>query len=416
MNKKKIILTGILSATFSIGLGFTLAPNAICGVAEAHFMSSAEEHSIGQSAVQKVEAEYETSFDDDLAYIQRRIVESNPEYLNVNDGVHKRWLSPMKMYHSDSPNAFMLPGGYGYMADSMVNFMNTYQNDGYINNNRTRYLNGANIYNTSAVAFVMGHEFGHWAGKDHLEGYDKQFGLNFLVGIFGGQAGSIGGAMAQSFGVNLVDTLIDRQMSFNQEKGADEWGLKFLENVPEYSTGGALMKFDRFLRLEEIRYPDGKRPKNFRNPHPETQKRFDRTMDYIRKSSNNRVDVIGSELYVDGTKIPVYGREDIVQRERVFYIAGQIAAAIKHDMFHERNVHFVPVPDSPVASDRNKENEGYLFVVNDAQTETKIIDKFRYDQRKSFEENMSTTMYANGDMETFGSIINAMNAYDSKKK
>ena len=302
------------------------------------------------------------------------------------------------------------------MADSMVNFMNTYQNDGYINNNRTRYLNGANIYNTSAVAFVMGHEFGHWAGKDHLEGYDKQFGLNFLVGIFGGQVGSIGGAMAQSFGVNLVDTLIDRQMSFNQEKGADEWGLKFLENVPEYSTGGALMKFDRFLRLEEIRYPDGKRPKNFRNPHPETQKRFDRTMDYIRKSSNNRVDVIGSELYVDGTKIPVYGREDIVQRERVFYIAGQIAAAIKHDMFHERNVHFVPVSDSPVASDRNKENEGYLFVVNDAQTETKIIDKFRYDQRKSFEENMSTTMYANGDMETFGSIINAMNAYDSKKK
>lgn len=90
----------------------------------------------------------------------------------------------MKLYHSDHPNAFMLPGWYSYMADSMVNFMNTYQNNGYTNSNNLRPLNRSNIYNTSSVAFVMGHEFGHWAGKDHLEGYDKQFGLNLLVGIF----------------------------------------------------------------------------------------------------------------------------------------------------------------------------------------------------------------------------------------
>ena len=76
---------------------------------------------------------------------------------------------------------------------------------------------------------------------------------------------------ARQIGINLVDTLWERKMSRSQEMGADEWGLQLLENVPEYSTGGALIKFNRFLRLEEIRYPDGKHPKNFRNPHPGTQ-------------------------------------------------------------------------------------------------------------------------------------------------
>ena len=50
MNKKKIILTGILSTTLSIGLGVTPIPTASLSVAEAHFMSSAEEHSIGRAA------------------------------------------------------------------------------------------------------------------------------------------------------------------------------------------------------------------------------------------------------------------------------------------------------------------------------------------------------------------------------
>lgn len=412
MNKKKIILTGILSATFSIGLGFTPVPNATFSTVEAHFMSSAEEHSIGQSAVQKVESEYDVAYDDDISLIQRRLVESNPTYLNMSDGVHKRWLAPMKLYHSDQPNAFMLPGGYGYMSDSMVNFMNTYQDDGYVNYSRMRRMNGINIYNTSAVAFVMGHEFGHWAGKDHLESYDKQFGVNLLVGLFGGQAGSVSGAMAQSFGVNLVDTLIDRQMSFNQEKGADEWGLKFLENVPEYSTGGALIKFNRFLRLEEIRYPDGKRPKNFRNPHPETQKRFDRVVDYIKKSSNGRVVIAGNRVYLDGKELVVNEKENIVGMERGFYIAGQIAAAIKKDIFHIENVRIVPVNESPYARDEDVSNLSYLSVTNNDGTEYKIIDVIAYNPDWSHEDNLKKLFDGKSDIALSDSILHAMVSYD----
>lgn len=409
---KKVVFAGMLGGMLCFSNGLTVMNSS---VVEAHFMTSAEERSIGQNAVTQVEQKYDTSVDDDLIEIQRRLILCNPAYLNWNDGAHKRWLAPMKMYHSDSPNAFMLPGGYSYMADSMVNFMNTVQNDGYINKHYLRPMNKSNIYNTSAVAFVMGHEFGHWAGKDHLESYDKQFGLNMLLSFFGGNAGSVGGMIAQTAGVNIVDTLVDRQMSFNQEKGADEWGLKFLENVPEYSIGGALMKFDRFLRLEEIRFPDGKRPKNFRNPHPQTMKRYQRVIKYIENSSNGRVKIDNGDLYVDNQLIPLDGRADVVSKERVFYVAGQIATAIKKDMFHPRNLKFVSVPKSIDARDPARVDEMYFIAENDAGTDYKIIDKVRYNESLSFEDNMEVVTSSESDMAAMGTIINVAEAFDGVK-
>lgn len=270
MNTKKKCMLAV-GLAFGMSLCAAVQPAPFVSSAAAHFMTSAEEHEIGRAAVERFEEKNDVAMDDDLITIQQRLIASNPEHLNWKDGVHKRWLEPMKMYHSDQPNAFMLPGGYGYMADSMVNFMGTYQNDGYLNKNRMRPLNKTNIYNTSAVAFVMAHEFGHWAGKDHLESYDKQYGLNIVSNILGALGGSVSAMTARQIGINLVDTFWERKMSLSQEMGADEWGLQLLENVPEYLTGGALIKFNRFLRLEEIRYPDGKHPKNFRNPHPGTQ-------------------------------------------------------------------------------------------------------------------------------------------------
>ena len=406
---KKVVFAGMLGGMLCFSNGLTVMNS---NVVEAHFMTSSEERSIGENAVTQVEQKYDTSVDDDLIEIQRRLILCNPAYLNWNDGAHKRWLAPMKMYHSDSPNAFMLPGGYSYMADSMVNFMNTVQNDGYINKHYLRPMNKSNIYNTSAVAFVMGHEFGHWAGKDHLESYDKQFGLNMLLSFFGGNAGSVGGMIAQTAGVNIVDTLVDRQMSFNQEKGADEWGLKFLENVPEYSIGGALMKFDRFLRLEEIRFPDGKRPKNFRNPHPQTMKRYQRVIKYIENSSNGRVKIDNGDLYVDNQLIPLDGRADVVSKERVFYVAGQIATAIKKDMFHPRNLKFVSVPKSIDARDPARVDEMYFIAENDAGTDYKIIDKVR---SLSFEDNMEVVTSSESDMAAMGTIINVAEAFDGVK-
>jgi hypothetical protein len=414
----KMMKRGMTAMYRMLGISLLAAaayPGAFGGAAEAHVVSSWEEHEIGQAAAERVEEKYEVVSDDDLLEIQRRLVVCNPGTLNRRDGMHKRWLEPIKMYHSDSPNAFMLPGGYSYMADSMVNFINTVQNDGYINKHYLRPMNKSNIYNTSAVAFVMGHEFGHWAGKDHLESYDKQFGLNLIASFLGMGGSSMSAATAQSIGINLVDTLWERKMSLSQEYGADEWGLKFLENVPEYSTGGALMKFDRFLRLEEIRFPDGKRPKNFRNPHPQTMKRYQRTMKYIANSSNGRVKIDNGDLYVDNQLIPLDGRADVVSKERVFYVAGQIAAAIKKDMFHPRNLTFVSVPKSIDARDPARVDEMYFIAVNDAGTDYKIIDKVRYNESLSFEDNMEVVTSSKEDMGAMGVIFQVAEAYDAQK-
>ena len=400
---------------FSMGLmfGLLLAAAQPFSPAQAHFMTSAEEREIGAAAAERTEEKYDVAWDDDIVEIQKRLIECNPTQLNWNDGRHTRWLAPMKLYHSDHPNAFMLPGGYSYMADSMVNFMNTYQNNGYTNSNNLRPLNRSNIYNTSSVAFVMGHEFGHWAGKDHLEGYDKQFGLNLLVGIFGGQAGSVGGALAQSAGVNLVDTLIDRQMSFNQEKGADEWGLKFLETVPEYSTAGALTKFYRFMKLEEIRYPDGKRPKNFRNPHPETQKRFDRVADYIKKSSNGRVGVNSyGNVFLDRVHLDIPSRMDVADVERSFYIAGQIATAIKKDIFHRENISVVAPSESRYGYDPNTPRMSYVVFSSKDGSEVKILDLIAYDKTRSYEENLNSSIYGKAEIKMMDQIIGLMEEYD----
>ena len=407
--KKYMLAVGL---AFGMSLCAAVQPAPFVSSAAAHFMTSAEEHEIGRAAVERFEEKNDVAMDDDLITIQQRLIASNPEYLNWNDGLHKRWLAPMKMYHSDQPNAFMLPGGYGYMADSMVNFMDTYQDDGYVSYYRMRPLNGIHIYNTSAVAFVMAHEFGHWAGKDHLESYDKQYGLNIISNILGALGGSASAMTARQIGINLVDTLWERKMSLSQEMGADEWGLQLLENVPEYSTGGALIKFNRFLRLEEIRYPDGKHPKNFRNPHPGTEKRFDRAAEYIKKSSNGRVFVAGGRVYLDGKELIVNGKENIVGMERGFYIAGQIAAAIKKDIFHVENVRIVPVNKSPYARDENVNNLSYFAVSNRSGTEFKIIDIIAYNPEMSYEDNIRMLFDGKYDAAMAEAICQAMAEYD----
>ncbi len=98
---------------FSMGLmfGLLLALAQPFSPAQAHFMTSAEEHEIGAAAAERTEEKYDVAWDDDIVEIQKRLIECNSTQLNWNDGRHTRWLAPMKLYHSDHPNAFMLPVG-----------------------------------------------------------------------------------------------------------------------------------------------------------------------------------------------------------------------------------------------------------------------------------------------------------------
>lgn len=216
--------------------------------------------------------------------------------------------------------------------------------------------------------------------------------------------------------MNLVDTLVDRQMSFNQEKGADVWGVQFIENVPEYSIGGALMKFDRYMKLEQIDHPDGKLPVDFRNPHSKTPKRFERVMDYVKKSSEGRVEIKEGELYLDGTHIPVVRTGEVEQLERVYYIAGQLATAIKKGIFHRENISYIPVASHPSAGDPASKDS--YIVVRDRNTGAeKILDKLRFDTRSAAMEDYAASedaADAHADYEEAKAIADAAAAYDEK--
>ena len=413
--KQTLVIAGVVALAPTLAAPQAGFPVPFVSTAEAHILSSDAERDIGMEAVQEFESKYETYVDEDLLTIQNRLVVCNPDKLNMEDGAHTRWLYPMKAVKDNVPNAVMFPAGHAYYNDGMVKFLNTRMNDGFLDHGDLRPMNGANIYNTSAVAFVMGHEFGHWAGEDFLESYDKQFGVSTLLGIFGGGATSAIGVAAQNLGVNLVDTLVDRQMSFNQEKGADVWGVQFIENVPEYSIGGALMKFDRYMKLEQIDHPDGKLPVDFRNPHSKTPKRFERVMDYVKKSSEGRVEIKEGELYLDGTHIPVVRTGEVEQLERVYYIAGQLATAIKKGIFHRVNISYIPVASHPSAGDPASKDS--YIVVRDRNTGAeKILDKLRFDTRSAAMEDYAASedADAHADYEEAKAIADAAAAYDEK--
>ena len=130
---------------------------------------------------------------------------------------------------SDEPNALALPGGVILVTEALVD--------------------GAESENE--IAFVLGHEIGHFKNRDHLRhlGRGVVFGL-ILVAVSGQDAGLLGS--------NVID-LTSRSFNRTQESEADTFGLglvykeyghvaeswRFFERAAEQS--GTLDSFANFL-------------------------------------------------------------------------------------------------------------------------------------------------------------------------
>ena len=57
----------------------------------------------------------------------------------------------------------------------------------------------------------------------------------------------------------------------------------------------------------------------------------------------------------------------------------------------------------------------YFIAVNDAGTDYKIIDKVRYNESLSFEDNMEVVTSSKEDMGAMGVIFQVAEAYDAQK-
>ncbi len=118
------------------------------------------------------------------------------------------------LMENESPNAFAFPGGTIGVTTGLLEALDA----------------------DMETAFVIGHEMGHFAHRDHLKGVGRALGSGVLLAIlFGGGMENIGQAL---------DLAVQRTYSQSREMAADRYGLRLVHDVYG-KTGGV----DRLFRL-----------------------------------------------------------------------------------------------------------------------------------------------------------------------
>ena len=151
--------------------------------------------------------------DDDRLLESRALLERLSGHLD-----NSRYQYRLEITASELPNAMAFPGGLIVVT--------------------TALLDSAESENE--LAFVLGHELGHFQHRDHL----RMLGRGVVMGIFfSAVAGGDGGA---PLGVTIAD-LAQRGFNRDQESEADETGLSLVQ--AEYGHVADSWRF--FERLEE---------------------------------------------------------------------------------------------------------------------------------------------------------------------
>lgn len=332
----KTLLIKITFAASIVAATFFTAPATVDA---AHWLSSAQEKEAGNAAVAEFQQKYRTYRDEMLDNIQKRLIENNPDRLwfyGQKTG-KKRGLEPVLMADISSVNAYSYPGGQVFIYQGMLDLLASRNEDGTTTGPKNPWKVDQ-IYQMSALAATMGHEFAHWSNEDWLRSMDKQITTRFIVSMI--PAGNIWGVLGLAAGSNLINALNSRQMGFRTEQQADEWAMKFCENVPEYSIGGEAIVEYRSLLYEQL---NGGVREDWLHPHSKTAVRLKRALDYQYESSNGFIDWKqtgkGYTLYINGEcKDYLQGREDVSDIDRTFYVMGQFATAIKMGIAADYNL------------------------------------------------------------------------------
>lgn len=143
----------------------------------------------------------------------------------------------------DEPNAMAVPGGAVLVTAAL--------------------LEGAETENE--LAFVLGHELGHFRNRDHLRRMGRGFVLALMLSVLsGGLVEPSAPALLQ-----LVDQLAGRTLDRSQELEADRFGLTLV--AAEYGHVAGSRRF--FEKLEETR--GSSRVEAWLSTHPATASRLE---------------------------------------------------------------------------------------------------------------------------------------------
>ena len=129
------------------------------------------------------------------------------------------------LLENEAPNAFAFPGGTIGITTGLLEMLKE----------------------EIEIAFVIGHELGHFYNRDHLQGLGRAAGFGVAMAILFDT-----GSGAESFG-NIVNFVVQRSYSQEREIKADRFGLKLV-----YGAYGKVEGTDRLfsLLLEQTDIPE----------------------------------------------------------------------------------------------------------------------------------------------------------------
>jgi len=134
----------------------------------------------------------------------------------INEDIAPPLPYRLVVIHESKPNAFAFPGGTIGVTTGLLDRLDE----------------------EIAVAFVLGHELGHFHNRDHLHGMGRAIGFRIIMAmIFGAGEG------ADSFG-NLIEFVFQRGYSQEVERAADRFGLELVHAVYGKTEG-----VDRLFRI-----------------------------------------------------------------------------------------------------------------------------------------------------------------------
>ncbi|MEO0971743.1 MAG: M48 family metallopeptidase [Pseudomonadota bacterium] len=139
----------------------------------------------------------------------------------------------------DAPNALAAPGGYILVTTGLLD----------------------EVVSENELAFVLGHEIGHFSNRDHLRALGRVLVLQLAIGALGNGSSGLGWSIA---------TLTDRGFGRRQEQRADVFGLHLVHGAYGHVTDAT-----RFF--ERIRERDGQGGllETYASTHPLPQARID---------------------------------------------------------------------------------------------------------------------------------------------
>ena len=377
MNTKKKFLTSVMAIVAVTAL-------FVANISEAYVISDEAEHHYGDYIEDEYANGVRSWHNDFISRIQKELVEMNPSALNFNDGVHSRYLYPIKESSVNEVDAVTLPSGRIFLSTQMIDFTMTIPSIEKIDYHNSAEYNEASLWQYSMLASVIAHEASHWYNRDFQRKIDNLYGEKGLKALLGSSwnTPSSENLMLLMTDIAYNKTAINAQFSVEGEYLADRQAVSFLNNSTRFSPGSLVSflyrmdKHEKRYDIKGVQVIDG----NEYNPHPDTLERIRRLEKQISDHSYGRVTFNNQKFYLDGKPFMgtgiIEGNNRVSTIDRTYYVAGQIADIIHNGFLGSGKFAFTEVYTND--SIHNADIEDIYLTCADGDTRYfKVIDRIK---------------------------------------